>query len=95
MNAWFLDDGELVGTRAALVRAWDILVAEGEPRGLHLNREKSGPPDSMAAWQPGCHAKKNSVMPNRNKMDISPICSANFAQAQEMKRLIDTRSCKL
>jgi hypothetical protein len=40
-NSWFLDDGELVGTREALVAAWDVLVAEGEPRGLHLSRDKS------------------------------------------------------
>ena len=40
-NAWYLDDGILVGTREALVEAWDLLVAEGEPRGLHLSRGKS------------------------------------------------------
>jgi hypothetical protein len=33
----FFDDVELVGTKEALVAAWDILVAEGVPRGLNLN----------------------------------------------------------
>ena len=40
-NTWFLDDGQLLGTREALVKAWDILVKEGVPRGLHLSHEKS------------------------------------------------------
>ena len=35
------DDGELIGTKEALVAAWDLLVKEGEPRGLILSREKS------------------------------------------------------
>ena len=40
-NSRFQDDGELLGTREALVEAWDILVREGVPRGLHLSKEKS------------------------------------------------------
>ena len=35
LNSWFLDDRELMGTRAALQQAWDILVREGVPRGLY------------------------------------------------------------
>jgi hypothetical protein len=41
LNCAFLDDVELVGTKEALMDAWDILEAEGVPRGLHLNQEKS------------------------------------------------------
>ena len=40
-NCWFLDDGTLIGTKEALIQAWDILVKEGEPRGLFLSQEKS------------------------------------------------------
>ena len=40
-NSWFLDDAELIGKKEALVKAWDILVAEGPPRGLLLNPDKS------------------------------------------------------
>ena len=40
-NSWYLDDDMLVGTKEALVKAWDILVAEGAPQGFHLSREKS------------------------------------------------------
>lgn len=40
-NSWYLDDGMLVGRKEALVKAWDLLVAEGAPRGFHLSKEKS------------------------------------------------------
>ena len=40
-NSWYLDDGLLVGTKEALSEAWDLLVREGEPRGLYLSRDKS------------------------------------------------------
>ena len=41
LNAWYLDDGNLAGTTAALQESWDILVQEGEPRGLFVFRDKS------------------------------------------------------
>ena len=41
LNSWFLDDGELAGSKEALVAAWDILVTHGVPRGLILSRVKS------------------------------------------------------
>ena len=40
-NSWYLDDGLLIGTREALTAAWDLMVREGEPRGLYLSRDKS------------------------------------------------------
>ena len=46
-NTWFLDDGELIGKKEALVRAWDILVEDGPPRGLLLN------PDKCVLYCPG------------------------------------------
>ena len=41
LNAWYQDDRTLVGSREALQEAWDLLVAEGHPRGLHLSLVKS------------------------------------------------------
>ena len=41
LNAWYLDDGNLAGTTAALQASWDILVQEGEPRGLFMSQDKS------------------------------------------------------
>ena len=41
LNTWYLDHGTLVGTLQALQAAWDILVEEGEPRGLKLSLTKS------------------------------------------------------
>ena len=40
-NSWYLDDGEVVGSKQALGEVWDLLTREGEPRGLFLSREKS------------------------------------------------------
>ena len=40
-NSWYLDNGEVVGGKQALVEIWDLLTREGEPRGLYLSREKS------------------------------------------------------
>jgi hypothetical protein len=41
LNAWFLDDGILSGAREDLIKALDILVTDGPPRGLHLKPSKS------------------------------------------------------
>ena len=40
-NAWFLDDGHLVGTREALGEAVDILRAEGPLIGAHMSVSKT------------------------------------------------------
>ena len=37
VDAWFLDDGEQVGTLDQLQRVVDILLREGPPRGLILS----------------------------------------------------------
>ena len=41
MNAWYLDDGTLVGLKAALQQAWDLLTAQGPTHGLFLSLDKS------------------------------------------------------
>ena len=40
VNAWYLDDGVLIGKSAAVKQALDIIMAEGEGLGLHLNLGK-------------------------------------------------------
>ena len=40
-NAWFLDDGTLVGLWQVLWQAWDLLVDKGKPRGLFMSLDKS------------------------------------------------------
>ena len=37
VNAWFLDDGDQVGTLDQLRAVIDILLREGPPRGLYLS----------------------------------------------------------
>ena len=41
LNAWFLDDGTLIGPPSALSSPLNIVENDGPPRGLHLNRGKS------------------------------------------------------
>ena len=41
INAWYLDDGTLVGSPSDLSLALSIIEQEGPPRGLRLNRAKS------------------------------------------------------
>ena len=40
-NTWYLDDGEIVGSKQALVEAWATLGRESTPRGLTLCGDKS------------------------------------------------------
>ena len=37
LNAWYLDDGALAGPGSAVLRALEVLGAEGKPNGLILN----------------------------------------------------------
>ena len=46
LNAWYLDDGHLIGTKAELAQVVDIIVREGEPRGLTLSRAATVQPPS-------------------------------------------------
>ena len=41
INAWYLDDGTLCGSRCDLATALWIIEEDGPPCGLHLNRAKS------------------------------------------------------
>ena len=40
LNAWYLDDGALAGPGSAVLRALEVLGAEGKPNGLILNPSK-------------------------------------------------------
>ena len=40
LNAWYLDDGALAGPGSAVLRALEVLGAEGKPNGLTLNPSK-------------------------------------------------------
>ena len=40
LNCWYLDDGVLAGPRDALSRALDILQANSDTSGLHINLSK-------------------------------------------------------
>ena len=37
LNAWYLDDGHIIVSKAELALVVDIIVREGEPRGLTLS----------------------------------------------------------
>jgi hypothetical protein len=41
LNAWFLDDGLIVGTREAIIKVLQIIIDEGLFRGFHLRQDKS------------------------------------------------------
>ena len=55
VNAWYLDDGTQVGSRAQLQQVVDILEKEGPARGLHLSTSATvQPPDQpkTTVWSP-------------------------------------------
>jgi hypothetical protein len=41
INAWYMDDGNLLGSPEKLFKAWEILSTELPKIGLHLNPSKS------------------------------------------------------
>ena len=49
INGWFLDDGLLTGTKQEVIKAIQIILKSGPPRGLHLSTEHSVPGDSKSA----------------------------------------------
>ena len=92
-NTWFLDDGELIGKRDALVRAWDILVEEGAPRGLHLN------PDKCEVFCPGHDAldlDPLGIGVQRAEKGIkllgAPIGDQGFVETVLRKRLVGVQA---
>ena len=55
LNAWYLDDGHIIGTKVELAQVVDIIVREGEPRGLTLSRAATVLPPSSpesVVWSP-------------------------------------------
>jgi hypothetical protein len=53
LNVWYLDDGTLVGTPDALIRAFTIITTEGPPLGLHLAPLENS---KNLLWSPLMHA---------------------------------------
>ena len=56
VNAWYLDDGTLVGTKDELQAVVDILQREGPARGLHLSTSASVQAPALpksSVWCPG------------------------------------------
>ena len=58
LNAWYLDDGTLVGPPGDLSAALHIVESEGPSVGLHLNREKS-----LLFIPSDCDASSSSLPP--------------------------------
>ena len=55
LNAWYLDDGHIIGSKEELAKVVDIIVREGEPRGLTLSRAATVQAPSMpksVVWSP-------------------------------------------
>ena len=55
LNAWYLDDGHIIGSKEELASAVDIIVREGESRGLTLSRAATVLPPSSpksVVWGP-------------------------------------------
>ena len=51
VNAWYLDDGDLAGTKEQLQQAVDILLREGPPAALSSLSEKMSPfHPSQSPW---------------------------------------------
>ena len=67
LNAWYLDDGTLVGPSEGLSAALDIIERDGPPLGLHLNRAKS-----LLFVPSQCDSSQSSLPP-----DI-PVTSEGF-----------------
>ena len=67
LNAWYLDDGTLVGPPEGLSAALDIIERDSPPLGLHLNRAKS-----LLFVPSQCDSSQSSLPP-----DI-PVTSGGF-----------------
>ena len=40
MNSWYLDDGVLIGSREEILKAYNVIVGQGEKYGLEINPKK-------------------------------------------------------
>ena len=80
LNEWYLDDGDLAGTKESLTQAVDIIKQEGPPRGLYLSTRKS------TVWCPsnpnGMEDPLNRGIPSIRENGItilgSPVGSPQF-----------------
>ena len=93
MNAWYLDDGALVGSKEDLQKAVDIILREGPPRGLHLSTANTVSPPQLpksTVWYPnnptgpGCEDPLGRGIPRITEPGIvflgTPIGSLQFCQ---------------
>ena len=86
LNAWYLDDGTLVGPPEGLSAALDII--ERDALGLHLNRSKSllVSPASVTPRIPPCH----QISPSPEEASVSS--AAPLVQPPTVKRSCRTGS---
>ena len=78
LNAWYLDDGALAGPGSAVLRALEVLGAEGKPNGLILNPSKCelfSP--NTDTFQPFDSSIPTSTTPNFEILE-APIGSPEF-----------------
>ena len=92
INAWYLDDGTLVGSPSDLKAALQIIETEGPDRGLHLNRSKS-----LLFIPAGSDSSLNQLpsdIPITREGFVllgSPIWSPTFCEAAVGKRVAKVR----
>ena len=92
INAWYLDDGTLVGSPSDLKAALQIIETEGPNRGLHLNRGKS-----LLFIPAGSDSSLNQLpsdIPITREGFVllgSPIGSPTFCEAAVGKRVAKVR----
>ena len=105
LNAWYLDDGHVIGTEEELAKVVDIIVRDGELRGLILSRAATVHPPSIpksVVWCPLDGAGSSDEDPLQRgipkvKADDgivvlgAPVGSSSFVQEQLKKRVDKVR----
>ena len=97
VQAWFQDDGNLMGPKSGLTRAISIIKEDGPPRGLHLR------PDKSKVWHPSDRSEDlhplgpdiTRVLGSGIKVLGSPIGDVSYSQGfvaakvDQMEELLD------
>ena len=66
-QAWYMDDGTLIGSMPCLNRVVDILMDRGPSRGLFLNRRK------CVLWGPGATPEAIQAHPSLRDLSVIPF----------------------